>query len=241
MFLVRLKQSITTAFLGVALLFASQQSLADEFDAEFLRIAQELNNQRIPRPSIKSVYEIQNLIQKIHFSIFDVTKQICKEEKVRDSDCKWSIRVKRDAEFNAYATSSQQIIISSGLVDKTTFEDELAFVVAHEVAHHLLAHVKKKRGVIFSGLLLGELVFGDIPGGILLSSLINQMTSREFESAADRIALRIITLSGYETHKAKYVLMRMAKMETRLTSRFMQSHPSGLERLVAFEKMVAEL
>jgi Zn-dependent protease with chaperone function len=240
-FRVRLSHTATSIFLGVVVVCTANFSSASEFSDEFIRLTQQLSNEKIPRPLIRSDEQGRDLTQNIHFKIFDITKKICEEEGIKVDTCKWNIRVDRGPAFNAYATKSNQIVIYSGLIDNITYEDELAFVVAHEIAHHLLNHIKTKRNVIFSGLILGELVFGDVTGGLILSSIVNQVTSREFESSADKIALRIISLAGYDTSKAKFVLMRMAKMTPKLTSRFMQSHPSGIERLVAFEKMASNL
>jgi|TARA_B110000114_G_C15056691_1_gene383585 predicted Zn-dependent protease len=237
----RLIPIIVSFCFGAIMVSASNFSLASGFDADFLSAAKQLSKEKIPRPVVRSDDEGRELIQNIHFRIFDVTKKICMEEQIKDKICRWNIRVERSPEFNAFATKSNQIIISSGLIDKVTFEDELAFVVAHEVAHHLLNHIRKNRNIVFSGAILGELVFGDPTAGFVLSSIIKQMNSREYESSADKIALRIISLAGYDIQKARYVLMRMSKMERRLSSRFMQSHPSGIERLVALDRTLGDL
>ena len=233
-----------TNFIGlllvlVALSFPSIAS--DVFEVDILNASKKLSKEKIPRPIIRSDDFGRELVEDIHFKIFDVVKNICKEERIEPKNCRWNLRVQRNPEFNAFATKSNQIVISSGLIDKITFEDELAFVVSHEVAHHLLNHIRKKRNEIFTGAILGGLVFSDVTGGLLLSSIINQSNSREYESSADKIALRIISLAGYDIRKAKYVLMRMSKMEPRITSRFLQSHPSGIERLVLFDRMAQEI
>jgi len=104
-----------------------------------------------------------------------------------------------------------------------------------------LDHIGKNRELVFIGAILGELVFGDLVAGVVLSSVVRQIGSRKYESSADAIALRILSLAGYDLKKARYVLLRMAKMDKRLTSKFMQSHPSGIERIVAFDTIVRKL
>ncbi len=224
------------------LVFFSGLSLASsEFDAAVIDAASMLSKEKIPRPVVRSDDQGHELAQNIHFKIFDVTKEICNQEKINPKNCRWNIKVVRGSEFNAFATKSNQIIISSGLIDKVTYDDELAFVIAHEIAHHLLDHIGKNRDLVFVGAILGELVFDNMIGGVILSSIAKQIGSREYESNADAIAVRIISLAGYDMKKARYVLLRMAKMDQRLTSKFMQSHPGGVERIVAFDKLATKL
>ena len=236
------KTNIVASYLAVILVFFSSHCLAvEKFSNEFIQAVKQLSKERVPRPIVRSAEQGHELAETIHFKIFEVTKEICHQENIKPKNCRWNIRVERGSEFNAYATNSNQIILSSGLIDKITYEEELAFVLAHEIAHHLLDHIGKNRDLVFVGAILGGLVFDDLAGGILLSSIVRQIGSRKYESSADAIALRIITLAGYESEKARYVLLRMAKMDERLTSKFMQSHPSGVERIVAFDKLVKKL
>ena len=193
---------------------------------------------QIPRPTVKSFDEARDIAQEIH-EIFHVTKTICDQEKMI-KNCRWNIRVERSPEFNAYATKSNQIIVSSGLVDGITFKDELAFVIAHEVAHHLLDHINKKTDAIFVGSILGELLLDDYVSGLFLGSIVNAVNSREYEEKADAIALRDNSKSGYDIQKARFVLMRMAKMVIEL-HQFLQSHPSGFEKITAFDELARRL
>jgi predicted Zn-dependent protease len=229
-------------FLSLMVVFPASYSLAAaEFDQTFKNVVSQLSKERIPRPVVRSDDQGRELVQNINFKIFGVTKEICNQEKIEPQNCRWNIKVVRGSEFNAFATNSNQVIISSGLIDKVTYEEEIAFTLAHEIAHHLLDHIGKNRELVFIGAILGELVFGDLVAGVVLSSVVRQIGSRKYESSADAIALRILSLAGYDLKKARYVLLRMAKMDKRLTSKFMQSHPSGIERIVAFDTIVRKL
>lgn len=221
--------------------FVSPSFAVKEFEKDFIEIAKELANAKIPRPVVRSFDQSIDMTQNIHFRIFDVTKEICQQEKISKKDCRWNIRVDRTPDFNAYATKSNQIVISSGLVDSITFEDELAFVIAHEVAHHLLRHVDKKSKTIFVGSILGSILLDDYIAGLFLGQVVNAVSSREYEAKADAIALKIIKNADFDLQKARYLLMRLAKMEYRITSKFMQSHPSGFERIVAFDEISKRL
>ena len=219
----------------------SPNSASGEFDKESIELARQLSNEKIPRPEVQSFDASVDLAQRVHFRIFKVVKNICQQESVNRQDCRWNIKVRRDAGFYANASSSNQIIISSGLIDQITYEDELAFVVAHEVAHYLLGHARKNIDTIFIGAILGDLFLDNLASGILIASIIDKAGSRKFESNADAVALKIIRHAGYDIKKARYVLLRMAKMEKRIISRFMQSHPSGFERILSFDQLAEEI
>ena len=114
-------------------------------------------------------------------------------------------------------------------------------MVAHEVAHQVLDHIDKNKGIVIAGTILSGLLLDDFIGGVIFGNVVGQLSSRKYESSADALALRIISLAGYDPAKARYVLMRMAKMDERLTSKFMQSHPSGVERIVMYDKILDRL
>ena len=233
--------AMSVALLFLALLFHNF-SLADvKFDDSFKSVVRELTESKIPRPKIRRWEKSQELVESIHFRIYDITKTICSQENIQPNDCRWNSTVVRSPVFNAFIKGSGQIVISTGLVDKVTYEDELAFVVAHEVAHQVLDHIDKNKGIVVAGTILAGLLLDDFIGGVIFGSAVGQLSSRKDESSADALALRIISLAGYDPSKARYVLMRMAKMDVRLTSKFMQSHPSGVERIVMYDKILDRL
>lgn len=209
-----------------------------QFDDEFQTVVRELSKAKIPRPEFKSFERGWEMAQDIHFRVYEVVKNICAEEGIPSRNCKWSISVSRSPSFNAYASVNNKIVISSGLIDQITYEDELAFVIAHEIAHHLLDHIRKGTALIFTGQILGTVLLNDATGGLVMASLMRSLPSRKFESNADAIAMKIVSSAGYDLNKARFVLMRMAKINPHLKSRLLDSHPAGLERIVSFDQRI---
>jgi hypothetical protein len=50
--------------------------------------------------------------------------------------------------------------------------------------------------------------------------------------------MKIVSSAGYDLNKARFVLMRMAKINPHLKSRLLDSHPAGLERIVSFDQRI---
>ena len=206
--------------------------------SERVALADYLNNNSAERPMIKSATQSIEMVNRIHFRVFNVVKEICRQESIPEKNCTWNIKVERQPSFNAYAFGRNEIIIHSGLIDQTASEDEVAFVVAHEIGHHIFRHVYRKQKTIFIGAILGVITGAGAEVGAGVSGLYSLATSSTMERTADRMAAIIISRAGYDESKAKNVLIRMAKMDGRSKTAFLASHPAGLERLYSFETLV---
>lgn len=79
----------------------------------------------------------------------------------------------------AYSPGAGMLLISRGLVLRLDAESELAFVVAHEIAHQELGHVLHR----------------NVPD-------FNPAIDRELEIQADKFALRLMSVSGYDPRKS---------------------------------------
>jgi len=153
-------------------------------------------------------------------------------------------------EINAFAAPGGLILVTRGLVQCTSNEDELAAVLAHEIAHVQLRHgigsIKQARKTE-ALMTLGSIAASAAPSPVSLSSLnslfggaINDMVqtmavngySRGAELDADQAALAILRGAGYS--EAGLASMLRA-MNARLTSGggFGKTHPSPAVRLAA--------
>ena len=74
------------------------------------------------------------------------------------------------------------------------------------------------------------------PRAKVMGSLPRLLVTNQCETNADALAIKMFVLAGYDLEKARYVLMRMAKLDPSLKSRILESHPAGVERIVAFDK-----
>lgn len=210
---------------------------SDNFSDVNISVINEINNYKYSRPTVKSSSQAHSLVEAIHFKIFEPVKELCALEEINEKDCVWSISIIRSPEFNAYASKGKRITLTSGLIDSLSNDDELAFIIAHEIGHHLYDHIGQNSKTSVISAVLGSFILDSTELGFLVGNIINSATSIRKELSADAIAYRIIHLAGYDTSKARQALFRIAKRDPRINSKFLQTHPSGMERIIAYDKL----
>ena len=135
----------------------------------------------------------------------------------------------RDRDINAYATPGGLVLITEGMLRFLHDEDELAFILSHELAHVELDHGFQsgaEQGVgFFSNLMTArsrarkEAGVSQIPGGpdqleksfSLLASTISNGYSADVEGEADWRGINIMWRVGYDTHAALDVIRRFQR------------------------------
>lgn len=153
-------------------------------------------------------------------------------------------------EINAFAAPGAFIFVTRGLLRFVESEEELAAVLAHEIAHiqgrHGLRSVKSERIVtafLDAGTSLGGFSAGGAAtlaaqtafGGLareLADALILNGYSRELEREADKAALRILERTGYPPGALFTVLERMERTALESEgSRLLATHDTAQARL----------
>jgi len=133
---------------------------------------------------------------------------------------------------NALAVPGGRIVLFSGMVSMVESPDELAGILAHELAHILLNHPVE--GVVHSiGLsAIADLLTGG--GGVaaadFASHLVEMKYSREQEMEADDTALLILAAAGLRADGFDRVMRRFAEQENELVPEFLSTHPASEAR-----------
>lgn len=138
-------------------------------------------------------------------------------------------------EPNAFVSEQGEVVITEGLLERLDGRDEIAFVLAHELAHLLKGHprnlerhptrLERLRTEIERG--LGGSVVGT--GLNLLLKAVASYYSQEREREADEEAIRLMAKAGFHPAAAERVLKRLGEEEEWL--RWFRSHPFLAERL----------
>ncbi len=175
-------------------------------------------------------------------------------------DARYSFRIVDAVEPNAFALPGGPTYVSRGLLALANREDEVACVVAHEVAHVAARHAVARASAqapfaIAFGLpsailrkatlgLAGNLI-GSV--GALASGLVVAPYSREQEREADRLGMEIAARAGWDPRALASVLRTLerdealrADGEARRPS-FFASHPSLPSRVADAEEHAAAL
>jgi len=135
------------------------------------------------------------------------------------------------------------IVFNAGLIRMARNEDEIAFVMGHEGAHHIEGHIPKQRdnaiagAVIFAG--LATLSGGDassVRSAQELGAQVGARTySKEFELEADELGTILTIKSGYNA-------LRGAEFFNRIPDpgdKFLGTHPPNAQRKAIVRKTAA--
>ena len=121
-------------------------------------------------------------------------------------------------DVNAFALPGGYIFIFRGLVEEVESDDELASVIAHEVAHIVARHsVKRLQGGIGYNILQILMMTGGsgVQDARRINAAFGQLVmsySREDEALADKIALRYLEKAGFDPMAMIGFLRKMQKV-----------------------------
>jgi len=138
----------------------------------------------------------------------------------------YTFTVLRDPEINAFAAPGGYIFVYSGLITTTNSEDELAAVIAHELAHISQHHLErafedaKKKAPLYALATLGALIAAgrssDSSGAGIAATGMGLMQqeqidfTRKDETEADRVGIGTLAKAGFDPDAMASFFDRMA-------------------------------
>ncbi|MFT7028614.1 MAG: Zn-dependent protease with chaperone function [Paracoccaceae bacterium] len=146
------------------------------------------------------------------------------------------VQVRRAAVQNAITAPGGRIVLFSGIIDNAGSPEEVAAVLAHEIAHaEARDPLRESFRVIGTTGLLG-LAVGDYAGGAVVATLGDALISgayrREAEAAADARALEMLAAAGLPGGAMAQVFDRFAAQGPKLGGMMshLASHPDSAGR-----------
>ena len=138
--------------------------------------------------------------------------------------------------FNAFSVAGGHIYITTKMIDWTTSEDELAFIIGHEMAHIDQKHGARK----VQQSLLGQSLFGAYGTLAANASLIlTQPFGQIDEYQADREGATLVTKAGYDVRKGLRFFKMMSSQENYTTlEKLIRTHPYSIERYTCLEDYI---
>ncbi len=153
-------------------------------------------------------------------------------------------------QVNAFAMPGGKVGVFSGLFDMVETQDELASVIAHEIAHVTARHTHERMsqaGILKAGSGIASLGTTIATGGMIYGaapSMSGQLAAwdRAKESEADRIGIMYMANAGFDPQAAITVMEKMAAMDLGGGSSrpYNSTHPSSEERLDALHSYLEE-
>jgi metalloprotease len=162
----------------------------------------------------------------------------------RQGDLKFDFKVYLSPEINAFAMADGSIRIFSGLMDMMD-DNELIFVIGHEVGHVVKKHISKKIKLAYAGRAVRKGVgsikneAGDIARsqvGAFVEKLLNAQFSQQEEREADDYGLIFLTNTGRDEKAAVSALKKLATLGNNHS--FLSSHPAPGKRAKRLEKQI---
>jgi len=180
-----------------------------------------------------------------------VAEQFCTAQTDPGTNCDFQIVIddRPGQPVNAYQTLDRNgrpiIAFTLAMIAEVRNQDELAFVMGHEAAHHIAGHIPRQQQNAMAGaILLGGLATlsgatGDAvrTASDLGASVGARSYSKEFELEADALGTVITKRAGYDP-------VRGAEFFTQIPDpgdRFLGTHPPNAQRIETVRRVASQL
>lgn len=166
----------------------------------------------------------------------------------RASQWQWEVNLIGSKQLNAFCMPGGKIAVYSGLLDTLKLtDDEVAIVMAHEIAHALREHARERiakseltqLGVSLLGQQIGDGRYTGLfkAGG----SLLTLRFSRGDETDADIVGLELSSRAGYDPRAGISLWQKMTSSNKGAQPEWLSTHPSGKNREKEIQKHLPEV
>jgi len=207
-------------------------------------------NLMAPRISPKVETAMGSLF-KNHLCVHEIKKESGRLQEIMDGfkiflteddrRLDYKVCVIRKSQVNALAIPGGMVVVFSGLLNKVDSQDEIAFVLAHELGHfhhrdHLKGIGRALVALVLSITILGE---NSSATNFIFNSLVQveMKFSRNQEKAADLFAVNMLKKCYGNANGALVFMRKLASEEKRLKLfYYFSSHPHPSDRLEYIKK-----
>lgn len=159
---------------------------------------------------------------------------------------KLNFKVYQNKEVNAFAMADGTVRVYSGLLDKMT-DDEVRYVIGHEIGHVKLGHTKKAMQVAYAASAARKAAadsgnaklaaFSESEMGDLAEQVLHAQFSQSQESDADAYSVDFLKRHNYKLDAAPAALRKLAALYGNDSS-VLSSHPAAGDRADKVEKLI---
>ncbi len=206
---------------------------------------------RVERPAAKlppaeAIRNFRYVVRRME----PVAERIC-IENTRNIPCDFRIVVddRPGLPPNAFQTIDRNgrpvIAFTRALIGDVRNPDELAFVMGHEAAHHILGHIPRQQRSAIKGAVLGGLIgvlVGVDESGLrtaeeLGATIAVRSYSKDLELEADRLGTIITARAGFSPVRGAEYFNRIPDPG----DRFLGTHPPNAKRIAVVRQTAARL
>lgn len=161
----------------------------------------------------------------------------------------------KENDLNAFAGPGGHVFFFTGIIRDMDSVDELAAVMAHEIAHvsarHISERIEQNKLVTIAtlaGVLAGMLIGGDAAGALMTGSMAAGMQkqlsySRDDERQADQLGFKYMNQAGFDPGGMVVTLKRLERagwVDAKAIPPYLLTHPGGPERVSTTEIMLGD-
>ena len=156
--------------------------------------------------------------------------RICRDNNIDPETIK--LHFIKSREINAFALPDNHLVIYTGIIDYCKSPEELAGVMAHEIAHIAKGHVMKHLGREIGLATLATLVGNSTAGAEVLRTITSTAYSRSMESEADETAILYLQNSGINPSGLADLMYRLSIEENEYLKylSIISTHPNSEDR-----------
>ncbi len=191
-----------------------------------------------------------------------VGESFCREEMPRapQGHCDYTIVLETDPRMppNAFQTRGKDgrpvVVVSTRLLEQMRSDDEIAFVLAHEMAHHVGDHLpRQQQSQMMGALILGGIVAaaGQAAGAPVSQEALRDAMdmgafvggraySQDYELEADWLGAFITARAGYNPERGAQIFARPA-LASSGGPVVLSSHPASPQRLALVARAGEEI
>jgi len=150
--------------------------------------------------------------------------------------CQFSVQLIESDLINGIS-DGRQVAVTTGAVRFFRSNDELGWVLAHEIAHNVLGHVQSAKLRAMLNAFLGATV-----GASAVAS--PSPPQKSLEAQADYVGSYIMARAGFDLRAIKRVWDRLGTIQPQqreLGRKMDETHPTTTERLAAFKETLKEI
>jgi len=193
------------------------------------------------RRAVRNFLEVVDVVEP-------VAEQECRQRAPRQN-CDFQLVVDERFELppNAFQTLDENgrpiIGFTVSLIAQVDNKDELAFILAHEAAHHIEGHLALQQ----RNATIGAVVFGQLAGGLgrsdvaaaqeIGAALGARSYSKDFELEADALGTVIAAKAGFNPLRGAAFFDRIPDPG----DRFLGTHPANADRIDVVRRTAAQL
>lgn len=208
----------------------------------------------VPQQAAQPIVSQQEAVANFNIAvqrIEPVAERLCRQQRP-SANCDFRIIVdtRPGQPVNAYQTLDRSgrpiLAFTVPLIADARNRDEIAFVMAHEAAHHIAGHIPRQQAnaqiaaVLITGLAgaLGATDATTIEAAGQIGATVGARSySKNFELEADALGTRIAAAAGFDPLRGAQFFFRVPDPG----DRFLGTHPPNADRLRTVQQVAAGL